>query len=70
MGWQGTSPTSSSATTAGGEDERGAGDKGEDKRQSGAAGTCGHTSGTLILKHGPRMLANRLIFPGDDFTSA
>ena len=57
-------PPSPSSTAAGGEDERGSGDKGEDKRQSGAAKACGRTYGTLILKHEPRMLSAKLICPG------
>ena len=62
-------PATSTSPAAGGEDERGSGDKGEDKRQSGAAKACGRTYGTLILKHEPRMLSAKLIFPGEGFTN-
>ena len=59
----------STAASAGGEDKCGAGDKGEDKRQSGAAKARMRTDGIVILKHRPRMLATRLILPRAGFTS-
>ena len=63
----GSSPSPAAATS--GEDKCGAGNKGEDKRQSGAAKARMRTDGIVILKHRPRMLATRLIFPGAGFTS-
>ena len=57
------------STAAGGGDERGSGDKGEDKRQSGAAKACGRTYSTVFLKHEPKMLSAKLIFPGEGITS-
>lgn len=69
LGCGSSTPSSTAAAATSGEDKCGSGDQGENKRQSGAAETCMHTDGMMILKHHPMMLATRLIFPGAGFTS-